>query len=243
MSFLFLLDLRSMVWLYVPWALRQFKLLRVSQTRRYQKDGALLPPSGLAVSYQMIPSPISAVGEGSSSVPNVPSYRTEWRSSPTLQLRQRFQRPRVTGNQCGSSPSVHLALWAAGPLRKLWNRLASPQSFCSHLNQTPSITPALGSPAGPPTTPLVQGGTLLWKGPRDTEPEAVLGKPASSNIHCNYCCSKTSSLLFWKKKINKIKLTHNSSGTVESIVYFEVVWENRKWFAFGIRRPGFEIQL
>lgn len=142
MSFLFLLDLRSRVWLYVPWALRQFRLLRVSQTRRYQKDGTLLPPSGLAVSYPMITSPISAVGEGNSSVPNVPSYRTEWRSSPTLQLRQWFQRSHVSGNQCGSSLSVHLALLAAGPLRRLWNPLASPQSLCSHLNQTPSITPA-----------------------------------------------------------------------------------------------------
>lgn len=171
----------------------------------------------------MITSPISAVGEGSSSVPNVPSYRTEWRSSPTLQLRQWFQRPHVSGSQCGSSLSVHLALLAAGPLRRQWNPLASPQSLCSHLNQTRSITPALGSPAGPPITPLVQGGNLLWKGPGGTGLEAVLRKPAFSNTHCKYYCSKTSSLLSWKKNTK-----HNSSGTVELMVYFEVVWENRK---------------
>lgn len=85
------------------------------------------------------------------------------------------RRLHISGNQWGSSQSVHLALLAAGPLRRLWNPLASPGSLCSHLNQTPSITPALGSPAHPPTTSLVQGGNLLWKGPGATELELSSG--------------------------------------------------------------------
>lgn len=129
--------------------------------------GGFLPPPGLAMSCQMITCPLSVVGEGSSTAPRVPSYRREWQSSPTIH--------HWGGAQAALSETTPFwsllqklseGLLAAGPLREPRNLPSSCQSLCPLLNQTPGITPALGSPSGPPTTlPSTEGITMegAWR--------------------------------------------------------------------------------
>lgn len=90
--------------LYVPWALRQSELLRVSGTRRYLKDGGFLPFSELSNDYQ---APLCS-GERKQLCPICPLLqdRVAVLSYPGQPLSQHFQRPHISGNWCSCSLRV-----------------------------------------------------------------------------------------------------------------------------------------
>lgn len=118
-----------------------------------------------------------------------------------------------------------LGFLTAKPLRGLWNPIflpvpekaepSLPGSLCPHLNQIPSITCALGSPADLSTSLLVHGGNHYGKGLETTGwGLSILKKLAAPNLHCKYYCPASLSLS-WKE--------NSSSGIAEWIVPFKAV--------------------
>lgn len=135
------------------------------------------------MSCQMITTPVPSVGEGSSSAPTVPSYRREGQSSPTLHHwsarsgnTSRSHMYLGFGQQLSGEPLGSLNSWASQGVVEfhLHPNLPHPVpekaepslhwSFCPRLNQTPSITCPLGSPANPSTNLLVREENHYGKG-------------------------------------------------------------------------------
>lgn len=217
MSFPFLLMIVCSLGTQTVWA------WRISWTRRHQKDGGFLPSSRLAVNelsndyhYHLLS------GEGRSSAPTVPSYRAEGQSSPTLPhwsarsgstsrdhldlafIQQRSEETLSSLNSWASQGIVefHLPSTPSCPVPEKAEP-SLPWSLCPHLNQTPSITCALSSPADPSANLLVCGGNFAMG--RVWRPQgwrlSTLRKLAAPSLHCKYYYCPASSSLPGKKTV------------------------------------------